>query len=348
MGATGPSTDLSALAFRGRMLRIGLWPIMFASLYSVVYFAMTWDEPHRVFLTVAAALTCVAALAMMWLPIERIAAGRWCEPFFLTWSASVVAVVSAMVALDGGVASPTSALFFLPLVYASLAYPIKSLVAVGAMVLGAYLGLAIAIGDVPIQNVWIWGCTLIAATWICARQAANHAEQRRVLNEMSRTDPLTESLNRRGFEEQFTAELARCRRDGGHLGLIVFDLDDFKAVNDSHGHAVGDQLLQWVTERMRDVLRPGDRIGRLGGDEFGVLLPDIQIYALVPTLRDRVLEALHERTGASAGLAVYPDDGPDQAALHHAADADLYATKIAKRDQSGAQKLKIRAASTRA
>jgi diguanylate cyclase (GGDEF)-like protein len=286
------------------------------------------------------------------LPIERIAAGRWCEPFFLAWSACVIGVITGLVALDGGVSSPTSTLFFLPLAFAALAYPIKSLVAVGAMALSAYLTLAIALGDVPHPNVWIWSCTLIGATWICARQAANHAEQRRALNELSRTDSLTECLNRRGFEEQFAIELARCRRDGGHLGLILLDLDDFKAVNDSHGHSAGDELLQWVVWTMRDVLRPVDAVGRLGGDEFGVLLPELGTRAYVPTLRERILRALGERTGVSAGIATYPEDALDQAGMHHTADADLYAHKLARRGQpaapSGIENVNIRSASIRA
>jgi hypothetical protein len=149
------------------------------------------------------------------LPIERVAAGRWCEPFFR------LERLGDRRGLGHGRARRRRfgrrPLFFLPLAYSALAYPIKSLVAVGAMALGAYLGLAIAIGDAPRPSVWIWACTLIAATWICARQAANHDEQRRALNQLSRTDSLTECLNRRGFGEQFAIELARCRRDGSHL-----------------------------------------------------------------------------------------------------------------------------------
>ena len=102
-----------------------------------------------------AVASCLASLAMAALPIERIAAGRWCEPFFLAWSACVIGVISGLVALDGGVSSPTSTLFFLPLAFAALAYPIKSLVAVGAMALGAYLTLVIALGDAPRPSAWI-------------------------------------------------------------------------------------------------------------------------------------------------------------------------------------------------
>ncbi len=351
MGLRRPSGDIHSVAFRTRMLRIGLWPTGFAAAFCLGYFAMTWSEPHRPFLTAAALVAILCSLVMSQVPIERIAAGTWCEPFFLAWSAAVIAVIDVMVALDGGVSSPTAALFFLPLVFASLAYPIKSLIAVGGMTISAYLGLAIAQGGVPTTTIYVWTCTLLTATWICARQAANHAEQSRVLNELSRTDSLTDSLNRRGFEEQFAIELARGRRAGTHVGLIVVDLDDFKAVNDLQGHAAGDELLRWVAMTMRDVLRPGDAIGRLGGDEFGVLLPDPGTHGLVGVLRERLLDALGERTGASAGLAVCPEDGPDQAALFKTADSDLYACKLVNRARSGAsgaQNVNIRSASIRA
>ena len=132
----------------------------------------------------------------------------------------------------------------------------------------------------------------------------------------------------------------------------MLDLDDFKAVNDSHGHSAGDELLQWVVWTMRDVLRPVDAVGRLGGDEFGVLLPDLGMRAYVPTLRDRIVRALNARTGVSAGIATYPEDALDQAAMHYAADADLYADKLERRGQSaafsGIENVNIRSASIRA
>lgn len=162
-------------------------------------------------------------------------------------------------------------------------------------------------------------------TWICAWQALNHAHQRRELNEVSRTDPLTGCLNRRGFAERFAGALADSRRGVGQLGLILFDLDGFKPVNGAHGHAVGDELLCWVAACLAEGARPGDAIGRLGGDEFGVLLPDDGVDALL--VKQSLIAALAERTGASAGVAVFPLDGTDEAALHRSADADLYADK---------------------
>src|SRR5215471_21099098 len=98
MGTLGPAADIHSVAFRTRMLRIGLWPTGFAAVFCIGYFAMTWDGPYRPFLTTMAFLTILGTLAMRGLPIERIASSAWREPFFLSWSATVIAVITAMVA----------------------------------------------------------------------------------------------------------------------------------------------------------------------------------------------------------------------------------------------------------
>jgi diguanylate cyclase len=91
---------------------------------------------------------------------------------------------------------------------------------------------------------------------------------------MLQQDPLTGLLNRRGIDEAFRQEASRCERHASRLCAAIVDLDDFKALNDTHGHVVGDRALLHVANLIRTTLRPTDRIGRLGGEEFLVLLPD--------------------------------------------------------------------------
>ncbi|MCC7081650.1 MAG: diguanylate cyclase [Burkholderiales bacterium] len=91
---------------------------------------------------------------------------------------------------------------------------------------------------------------------------------------MLHQDPLTSALNRRGIDEAFRQEASRCDRRNGRLSVAMVDLDDFKALNDTHGHPVGDRALVHVCALIRRMLRPTDRIGRLGGEEFLLLLPD--------------------------------------------------------------------------
>ncbi len=100
-------------------------------------------------------------------------------------------------------------------------------------------------------------------------------------------DPLTETLNRRGFEERARQELKRAARNGAPVSLLMVDANDFKRINDNFGHQAGDSALRAIANGIRTRVRPYDLIGRLGGDEFAVLLPGLGEQAaaeLVPRL----------------------------------------------------------------
>src|SRR5204862_2317978 len=94
------------------------------------------------------------------------------------------------------------------------------------------------------------------------------------LEQLAIQDPLTNVLNARAFSHELAQELSRNRRYGRPLALIYLDLDDFKSINDAHGHATGDAVLRLVADAMRSAVRQADIVGRLGGDEVAVLLPE--------------------------------------------------------------------------
>ena len=96
------------------------------------------------------------------------------------------------------------------------------------------------------------------------------------LQQLATRDPLTNVLNARAFSGELAQELTRNRRYGRPLALIYLDLDDFKNVNDAHGHATGDAVLRLVADAMRAAVRQADSVGRLGGDEFAVLMPETE------------------------------------------------------------------------
>ena len=237
----------------------------------------------------------------------------------------MIVMTSALVWLDGGIRSPLALLFFLTVVFVGLSYPQRSVVAIGAIDVLAFVGVGLATRS-PQPSLAFFTTCLATVALLCAWEAFDHERQRNVLNRVSRADPLTGCLNRRGFEERLEAELDGCRRGGRSAGLVVLDLDDFKLVNDTRGHEAGDELLRWTVLRASDELRPMDSLGRLGGDEFAVLVPGagpLETAEVAARLRD----ALGERVSLSTGVASFPVDGGDRETLHRRADHDLYATK---------------------
>jgi diguanylate cyclase (GGDEF)-like protein len=327
MAHTRSEPESSEVEFRLRTLRTGVWSSIFACLYMSVYVAWTWDQPHRGAMLLVTGGALVMTLAISVMPLERWIRGRAREPFFFGWSASLVALIAAGASLDGGAASPLTVLLFLPLAYSALSYPLASMLAVGAVDVLAYVGLAAFAGGVSPEYAFLFAGGLVNATWICAWQARNHGEHREELARVSRSDALTGALNRRGFEERFEAEIARAKRDGNSLALIVLDLDDFKGVNDAEGHAAGDRVLRRVVEVLAEQTRATDTVGRLGGDEFGILV----VGGDPRVVSGRIHTALAEVAPATAGMAVFPVDGTDQGELHHVADTDLYVRKHGRR-----------------
>jgi diguanylate cyclase (GGDEF)-like protein/PAS domain S-box-containing protein len=160
------------------------------------------------------------------------------------------------------------------------------------------------------------------------------------LAHMAYHDPLTGLPNRILIEQQLDLGLARARRTEVAVALMFVDLDDFKEVNDRLGHAAGDQLLAAVATRLRSALRDSDVLARHGGDEFLVLLSDLEDdpAPAAESVAAKLFEALREpfvvggaelRTGASIGVSVYPDDASDTEALLRHADAAMYQAKAA-------------------
>ena len=151
---------------------------------------------------------------------------------------------------------------------------------------------------------------------------------------IARSDPLTGVLNRRGFERDATRRLTQSPDDA--TGALLFiDLNDFKLVNDEHGHEIGDKLLKIAAERLMQSLRSGDIIGRPGGDEFVALVPDVKpdVAESLATRLTRTLEQPYRINGAemhcaaSIGLALYPEHANTLTGLLRAADGAMYRAK---------------------
>jgi diguanylate cyclase (GGDEF)-like protein len=290
------------------------------------YAISTWDQPHRALLASLFAVAAGIAVLLSLLPHERIVRSRGREAFFLATSSATIALSAATSAVDGGANSPLSLLFFLPLVFAALSFPLASVVVIGALDYSAYVVVGVT-GDAPSpQHVGFFALCLASMAVICAWHARNQDRRREELARVSRADPLTGCLNRRGFEERFAGELGQAARSGCPLGLVMIDLDRFKHTNDSLGHAAGDDLLCWAVDTMQAFVRPLDSVGRLGGDEFALLLPGAGALE-VESVSDRLQAALAERAPASMGIATFPADGTEQGELFRRADQSLYTGK---------------------
>ena len=149
------------------------------------------------------------------------------------------------------------------------------------------------------------------------------------------TDPLTGALNRRGFDLACARELARAQRDGKQLALALIDLDDFKGLNDTLGHQVGDRVLVRLVELLQRSLRPSDVLCRFGGEEFVLMLPvrsiDEAQAAVARLLREfagQRIVGIHRAVTFSAGVVVQGVDEALERAIERA-DAAAYAAKRA-------------------
>ncbi|WP_168798595.1 diguanylate cyclase [Herbaspirillum sp. ST 5-3] len=159
-------------------------------------------------------------------------------------------------------------------------------------------------------------------------------------------DELTGLPNRRLFKDRMRQALAQAARKNRLVALVLVDLDGFKAINDSFGHSVGDELLRIVAERLNGSTRLSDTACRYGGDEFVVLFPDLSDRASVEAVTAKVRACFDKpcvlggrsiNVKASIGCAVYPDDAEDMGDLLHRADKAMYGFKIGgarKRDEA--------------
>lgn len=155
-------------------------------------------------------------------------------------------------------------------------------------------------------------------------------------------DPLTELPNRMLFEDRLEHGLAQAKRHNWSLAVMFIDLDGFKGINDTHGHAVGDQILQTIARRLKNMTREDDTVSRYGGDEFLYVLGELKKKDAAAMVAQKICHTLSEPcavtgSGVSAlsvkvsiGIALYPADGLTADALVKGADKAMYQAKKAK------------------
>ena len=168
------------------------------------------------------------------------------------------------------------------------------------------------------------------------RDVSFRQAQERQIWQQANYDPLTNLPNRRLLQDRLNQAILSDKRTGMKSAVMFLDLDHFKAVNDRFGHRAGDLLLVEAAGRIRDCIRESDTVARQGGDEFVILLIDIEDTRTIAPIAQKIIDALKKpfqlgdhqaRVGASIGIALYPDDGQEQEHLLNASDQAMYAAK---------------------
>lgn len=194
--------------------------------------------------------------------------------------------------------------------------------------------------EAKIVGYWWWAAGLSAVllfiTVILARMSAQLANKDKRIRHLAFHDPLTGMPNRQLLLDRLQQHLMLAGRKKVKIGVMFVDLDRFKAVNDSYGHDIGDGLLKELADRLTGTLRHSDTVARIGGDEFVVILTEIQEASTYATIAQKMIDKLtqpalinkHElQVSVSVGISCFPEDGLDAALLIKQADTAMYAAK---------------------
>ena len=172
--------------------------------------------------------------------------------------------------------------------------------------------------------------------WVIKRK-----QMEETIQQMAYNDTLTSLPNRLQFKDRLTLELAHARRYKTMLAVMFLDLDRFKVINDTLGHAVGDQMLHGIAWRLRSCMRETDTVSRFGGDEFTIVLPKIGRAEDAAMIANKIIEVVQQPLTigsselfitTSIGIALFPDDGEDVETLMKNADSAMYHAKEAGRN----------------
>lgn len=206
-------------------------------------------------------------------------------------------------------------------------------------VIGAYAGVPLIDNGVVLGTVSVFAGVARAFSadeLTILRHQARLASSVLALRRSARTDVLTGLPNRAAFLDRLTRALARVERYGETACVMYLDLDGFKAINDTHGHAAGDEVLRELAQRLSRAVRPGDTLARVGGDEFALVCEDVKSEVEAARVAGRLVEALRPEwvvngtalpVAVSIGFAVTDARGSSRTALLRDADAAMYRAK---------------------
>ncbi len=342
--ALGADTDQAAWrTFWLTHIRIGFGIFLAETLVVACYLALTPQGPHRAVLwAVVAGWLVLALVGISLAPI--VASKPWCDTYSMVWTASSAFGVAIVAMLDTGMNSPLLVLLFLPLIYGTLMFTPW---AAGICGIAAMASLAIvAITDRGVTSdpgrSFLLFCAVAGASALTVTAAINRthieeheAQLQAALADMAAVDGLTGCAVRRVLNQRMDEEIARSIRSRSPLSLLMIDVDQFKSVNDTYGHVVGDHVLASIGAALRSIGRAFDLVSRIGGDEFAVLLPDTDVpdaSRIAERVREELTTAVEVPVTVSIGVSGLDRTAPSAEQLLDNADFALYQVKGAGRD----------------
>ena len=280
-----------------------------------------WTRGEMIALAVIAVLCAAVCTA-------RLVGGRRLPRWALHVDIAAATVLASILAAIGGPRHvPFADLYIWIAIFAALYFDAIAAAAHTAVAAAAYavvLGVGPGVADPWAAWLGLFGTAVLAATVMTGVVS--------VLRVAAREDPLTGLDNRRSWDERFEEELERSRRTGIAVSVAIFDLDGFKAINDTSGHDTGDRLLQQLAHAWQAAVRgSGDFLARLGGDEFGLLAPGSDETG-IRRLAKRLSDALPDGVTASVGVATW-DRAENASDLLRRADETMYKNKRRRREQ---------------
>ncbi|MDT8399038.1 MAG: sensor domain-containing diguanylate cyclase [Pseudomonadales bacterium] len=192
--------------------------------------------------------------------------------------------------------------------------------------------------DGDVKTTLLSGMILPSEGWALAiySDITDRKKAEQQIQQQALEDPLTGLHNRRAFDESLDSSLSQARQNQSSMALLMLDLDEFKALNDALGHDQGDRILQIVSERIRHGVRDEDLVCRLGGDEFSVIIPNLDTEQAAEEVAERIiaevrkpmtLEGRSHLLNLSIGIGIFPNDAADGENLYRFADHALYRAK---------------------
>ncbi len=339
-------------------LRLTLTVLAGESVVVLVYFILQSVEPHRILRVVLASITALLATGAAFVA-GFIARQTWRPLFSLGATLSSGAVLTACIVLGRGLESSLTYLLVLPIASAALALSVRAVRICALVGLTELVLIALSdprseqsIANLTMLVASVVGMVVLASGWVSTRTRLQVEEASLFADvyRLSETDSLTGLLNHGAFFRRFGDEIDRSLRNSEPLSLLVLDVDLFKAFNDQHGHLGGDDALELIGSVMKHTSRSFDVAGRVGGDEFAVILPATTLDE-AGRVAKRMSEALERPDGidvtVSIGYAELDWQQPTLERLFRDADAALYFAKASGRDCISTPQTSTRSVGTR-